>query len=71
MPTTLEAPATPHRTRTHVASAVKTRRVGERTTKPNDNDPFYSEANLRDLSEQFELHKAGKLRMTEHDLIEV
>ena len=32
-------------------------------------DAFYSEANMGNLREQMALRKAGKLKLTEHDLI--
>ena len=33
-------------------------------------DPFYSESNIRYLEEKMAAYKAGKLKFTEHDLIE-
>ena len=33
-------------------------------------DPFYSESNIRYLEEKMEEYKAGKLKFTEHELLE-
>lgn len=33
-------------------------------------DPFYSESNIRHLEKKMEEYKAGRLQLTEHELIE-
>jgi len=69
MPTTLEPPAARHCAKTLVVSTVKTRSAEDFARKPNDNDPFYSEANMRHLRESLAQIAAGKV--VKRDIIEV
>lgn len=45
--------------------------TSEKETEVNLNDPFYSEENIRYLEDKLNRYKEGKLKLEEHNLIEV
>lgn len=46
------------------------RKIPFEVTAEPDDDPFYSESNIRWLKQQMEDYKSGRMKLVQHDLFE-